>query len=166
MNALRRHSVATAHIAPLVCLYAPGLDEYAFMCGLLHDVGAAMGILALAESFGGRVPSPGETESVLGAVLAVHERCADVIARAWNLPGEVGWVLAHHHGLETGTTMRRSTATICIAEALASELGAPIGDEIQVVGVLQAQEALGLDHHAYAELRKSAAGTLARIGEL
>jgi HD-like signal output (HDOD) protein len=41
LNALRRHCVFTAEAARLVSQRTSGLNDYAFLCGLLHDVGIA-----------------------------------------------------------------------------------------------------------------------------
>ena len=41
MEAVRRHSVACAHVARCIAKLTPVPLEYAFLCGLLHDVGAA-----------------------------------------------------------------------------------------------------------------------------
>ncbi|MCP4036810.1 MAG: HDOD domain-containing protein, partial [bacterium] len=39
MDLLRRHSMMTAHLSKVVCKYTAIEGEYAFMAGLLHDVG-------------------------------------------------------------------------------------------------------------------------------
>ena len=49
MDLLRRHSTMTAHFSKLVCNYSPIEGEFAFMAGLLHDVGIAGTLLALSD---------------------------------------------------------------------------------------------------------------------
>jgi HD-like signal output (HDOD) protein len=163
MHALRRHSIATAHVARLLCRYVPGFDEYAFMCGLLHDVGAAAGILALVDARKGKPRSATADAMVMRAVFEVHESCAEVLAKAWNLPGDVGLVLGHHHRLVIGGYVHPSAASICVADAVATELGFGAGEEIRQDEVLRARRALGLENGPYEVLKGAAAKLLAQI---
>ena len=48
MELLRRHSTMTAHLAKVVCKYSPVEGDFAFMAGLLHDVGIAGTLLVSA----------------------------------------------------------------------------------------------------------------------
>lgn len=50
MTTLMRHSTVTAHVARIACRMTALPDEYAFMCGLLHDAGMAAGLLIFADS--------------------------------------------------------------------------------------------------------------------
>ena len=50
MAALMRHSTVTAHVARIACRMTALPDEYAFMCGLLHDAGMAAGLLIFADA--------------------------------------------------------------------------------------------------------------------
>ncbi|MBW2243877.1 MAG: HDOD domain-containing protein, partial [Deltaproteobacteria bacterium] len=51
MERLRKHSQATAHLCRVVCKYSSSVEaEFAFLCGLLHDVGIAGILLALGET--------------------------------------------------------------------------------------------------------------------
>ncbi len=52
MELLRRHATATAHLSRIVCKYTALEAEFAFMAGLMHDVGIAGTLLVLSDSKG------------------------------------------------------------------------------------------------------------------
>src|SRR5262249_21601994 len=97
MEALRWHSMLTADAARLVCRQTAGLDEYAFLCGLLHDVGSAACILALSELAKGGAKI--ELKDAWPTVLDIHESCSELLARIWQLPPDIALVLRLHHTL-------------------------------------------------------------------
>ena len=49
MERLARHSTATAHIMRAICRRTRVETEFAFLCGLIHDVGFAASLLALSN---------------------------------------------------------------------------------------------------------------------
>ena len=54
MERLRLHSVATAHVARRLAAEVDMPGQDVFLCGLLHDIGIAIALLALSEQ-----PAPG-----------------------------------------------------------------------------------------------------------
>jgi HD-like signal output (HDOD) protein len=56
MDRLRQHSAATGHLCRIVCRQTSLDAEYALLCGLLHDVGIAAVLIALAESSAKKAP--------------------------------------------------------------------------------------------------------------
>jgi HD-like signal output (HDOD) protein len=165
MRLLREHSIATAHLARVVCRYTPAFEEYAFLCGLLHDVGAGAGILALADSLREK-PRPATSDEVVSTVFLVHERCSEMLARAWDLPGDVVLVLGHHHDLTIGGVVHPYAATICIADALANDLGFGSGEDVDAAQVERARMALDIGELAYVELTREAAAAMKRLSDV
>ncbi len=122
MDLLRRHSMVTAHLSKIVCKYTAIEGEYAFMAGLLHDVGVAGTLLALSERKGRNVKPP-DLIAIWPAVDRVHQRAAELMATHWSLPAEIQLVLATHHQVLIDGVAHPLAATICLAEDIAHELG-------------------------------------------
>jgi HD-like signal output (HDOD) protein len=135
LSELMRHSTLTAHVARMACRMTSIPDEYAFMCGLLHDAGIAAGLLIFADpsvtdwkkvSERGALPSFAEVST---ALLAVHEEASASLAQAWQLAPDVAVVLGHHHHFRMGGRVHPLAAAVCVADWVASELGTGVGDE-------------------------------------
>jgi len=131
MTDLMRHSTVAAHAARNACRLTAIPDEYAFLCGLLHDVGMAAGLLIFASPsrVGERQPAPPAFEEVASALEVVHEEASGILAEAWQLHPEVRLVLALHHRLQHGSHIHPLAAVICLADWAASEAGARFGSE-------------------------------------
>lgn len=128
MQALRRHSTATAHIARKLAerLGQPG--ERIYLCGLLHDIGIAACLLVapeLASSDGNGF----SFDELRGPIHAVHEQAADVLGSLWELPDGLRWVLAHHHDFRLSSHVSPIAALVCLASWIAGEAGASSIDE-------------------------------------
>jgi HD-like signal output (HDOD) protein len=140
MAMLMQHSMVTAHVARLACRMTAMPDEYAFMCGLLHDAGMAAGLLIFADSpaprssrdasrpaASNRVPSYAD---VAAALDAVHEEASALLAEAWKLNPDIGVVIgSHHHLRESGGRIHPLAAVVCVSDWIASEVGAGMGTE-------------------------------------
>jgi HD-like signal output (HDOD) protein len=128
MNRLRRHSTATAHVARLVCRHTSLYDEYAFLCGLLHDAGIAASLIALAANRT-RGSSPPPFESVWPAIEEVHEEGGATLCALWRLPSDVGYVVRSHHAPSGKHPVHPLAAAVAIAEEMVSELGFGLAGE-------------------------------------
>lgn len=121
MARLRTHSVAVAHAARALCRYTSLDADHAFLCGLLHDVGIAVGIIAVADKpalFG--KPSRDALAVGLGEV---HEAASGVVAAAWQLGAEVRLVVSrHHHPIMDGFP-HPMIELLSLAERVAAEAG-------------------------------------------
>jgi len=132
MDRVSRHSRRTAYLTQVVCRYAAHDASYAFLCGLLHDVGLAAGLIALGD-----VPRREERPDIaiaLPVLFEMHTELGAQVAQSWQLAPEVVHVIRHHHLLVDGQgQVNRLAAVVCLAEHLANELGE--GGAIAVPGV-------------------------------
>lgn len=120
MERLARHSTATAHLTRLVCRRTAVAAEHAFLCGLLHDVGFAAGLLVLVEDPALRALG---FAALAPALDDVHEEAAGVVARLWELPEELCAFVDTHHALARGGAPSPLHAAVVVAEQLAWEAG-------------------------------------------
>jgi putative nucleotidyltransferase with HDIG domain len=175
MERVSRHSAAVANLSRLVARRGGVEAEYAFLCGLLHDVGVAGVLIALGDATRGRKPP--EVSVIWPAVDRCHEQAAAAMAKLWKLPQEIPQVLGVHHDVRVGGKPHPLAAAICLADELANELGLSIvppedaqglspslrmlashtqADRSQPKTIERAREALRLDAAALAALRAEA----------
>jgi HD-like signal output (HDOD) protein len=121
MARLARHSTATAHVVRAVCRRTLVDAEYAFLCGLLHDVGIAGILLALAEDPRWRGASFEELEPVLDEV---HAEASGILCRLWRLPEAIQAVVSSHHEVTVAGRAEPVRAALVVAEQLVWEAGA------------------------------------------
>lgn len=121
MDNLRRHGTATAYLARAAALFTPVPVEYAFLGGLVHDIGLSAALIVLS----GQPTSGVLVEREIRAVAAVHEELSGLIARLWNLPLDLQIAISQHHNLGDSGEVHPLSAVIFVAEHLALTLGAP-----------------------------------------
>jgi len=121
MERLARHSAAVAHVVRAVCRRTRIEAEFAFLCGLLHDVGFPASLLALSADPEWRSASFEELAPVLDEV---HEEASGVLARLWKLPENIQRIVATHHELAPGGKVEPVNAALIVAEHLVWEAGA------------------------------------------
>ncbi len=182
MERLSRHSSATAHVVRMVCQRTLVDGEYAFLCGLLHDVGFAAACLALAEDPRAR----GLDFDRLGPVLdEVHQEASGFLARAWKLPEAIRETVATHHEVAPGGAVRPVNAALVVAEQLVWEAGLGMlpppedadpmaahlpeppldGIDANWTGAVEeARRALGMDELGLCAARAEAFALLERLG--
>lgn len=121
MARLARHSTATAHVVRAVCNRTRLDAEYAFLCGLLHDVGIAGILLTVSEDPRWR----NVTFEQLAPILhEIHVEASATLTRLWKLPDPLLRVVATHHQLEVHGEAQKVNAALIVAEQLAWEAGA------------------------------------------
>lgn len=126
MQACREHAIRAAHTATILAGEASVESEPAFMAGLLHDVGTAVGLIALADWR--LFPVRHCYEEVQDALLEAHERIGGVVADAWHLPLEVREAIAHHHGAPRGklAAVVEATERVCLGTFRSAEVTASL----------------------------------------
>lgn len=186
MELLRRHATATAHLSRIVCKYTALEAEFAFMAGLMHDVGIAGTLLALSDSKGRR-KSPPDLISIWPAVDRVHQRAGELMARHWELPADIRMAIAAHHQVMIQGHAHPLSSAVAVANELSHELGLGVipkaGDDLSEMSddeadcvrahtsvdrtgdrtLDHAREALGLDDKKSALIREEGAVALAAM---
>jgi HD-like signal output (HDOD) protein len=166
MAKLMRHSTLTAHVARIACRMTSIPDEYAFMCGLFHDAGVAVGLLIFADSH--VTPSPGgasraqppKFDEVAAALYAVHEEASAILAETWRLHADIRVVLGSHHRLLIGGRVHPLAAAVCVSDWIATQVGAGFGDECNEDQTDYAVRSLGFTPATLDELTERARGVL------
>jgi HD-like signal output (HDOD) protein len=152
MESLQRHSVAVAKIAARIAAETSIAEDYAFIAGLLHDVGLAASLVMLAE------PGPAPPLDEIGDDLdAIHEEASGIVATLWKLPSDLQIVIAHHHAPTIGGYDHPAVAVVCLAEFMANDLGfglpAPL-DRASAGVFARSMSAIGLDDAQFRALRE------------
>ncbi len=161
MERLREHSAFTGHVARIVCRYTAIEQEYAFLCGLLHDVGVAGSLIALSEG----VPKQKRPDliAIWPAIDRAHGKAGALMARLWDLPADVELAVEAHHQVLMGGEPHPLAATICIADEVAHELGFGLVESPDDEGDASSLEAACLQSHT--GIDRSLGETLARARE-
>lgn len=88
----RQHAVSVAHATRLVCQYIGLESGYAFVCGLLHDIGRPV-LMEVFQSTQHKLPED-EQESV---TQHIHAYFGAHLAASWGLPKLVLEACRRHH---------------------------------------------------------------------
>lgn len=93
LKALRAHSVAVAHLSRHMCGVLGIPPGYAFLCGLLHDIGSPLLLQMIDEN-----PPPGIGDQEVEILIdLMHPIIGERVATQWNLPPIVSAVARVHH---------------------------------------------------------------------
>lgn len=167
MQSVQLHSRACAYIARTTCEYTGIEGEYAFLCGLLHDVGFAGILIALADD---DTQTPTNVTPLWSSLNAIHESTGGLMARIWDLPTEVLWVISRHHAiLEEEGEILPMIATMELSEEIAEKLGYSIqvGGKILADGPTErsqhrqrARKVLGLNDAQVLQIKQKASSVI------
>ena len=168
MESLKRHSTAVAHVSRVISRYTPFEGEYAFLCGLLHDVGVAGSLIALFES---NPKKPAPLEDVWPAVFAVHAEASKLMVEHWELPVDIALTVGAHHAVKIQGYPHPMAATVYLANHLANQLGfathaggALAMRGVQTVDVEQVMTALSLTERQMALITQESMKELEALG--
>ena len=98
LHSLCRHSIAMGTISQRIAQNTKGDSRFAYLCGLLADLGIAASLLV----FGELPEGPPPLFHLWPAMLEVHEEAAVAVGEAWALPEEVVAVIGAHHDSPSG----------------------------------------------------------------
>jgi HD-like signal output (HDOD) protein len=166
MERLRRHAVATAHLCRTVSRYTPIDGEIAFVAGLLHDVGIAGTLLALADRKKKR-RGPPDLLSIWPAVDRVHAQAGEIMAKHWKLPADLRLALSAHHQVLLGGHPHPLAATVALADELAHAGGVGLVEKEAEDGADDAAAETGTADYlsAHSALDRTTGKTLERARE-
>ncbi len=169
MESLKRHSAAVAHICKIISRYTSLEGEYAFLCGLMHDVGIAGALIALVESTDRRKKPP-SLEDAWPAVDAVHEEASQIMVKQWDLPPDIAYTVGAHHTVLIQGYPHPMAATVRLADEIADGLqfsldsGAGISNNpIQAFTMAQVLETLRLTEKQVDLIKEDAVKKLSEI---
>ncbi|MFT5582985.1 MAG: HD-like signal output (HDOD) protein [Cognaticolwellia sp.] len=163
LDALFSHSMAMATISQRVAQTTKGDARFAYLCGLLADLGIASSLLVFGELPEGAPP----LFSLWPAMLEVHEEAAATVGQAWRLPEEVVAVIGAHHRTPSGPHARLQS-TLAVAEEIAVLLGLHLGCQdpswasfLSEERFTRARDALGVTPSKFEAILDQCAGELA-----
>jgi len=121
MERVRRHSVATAHIGRIIAKHTNQDPHRIYLLGLLHDVGLAAGLITVDKMFvnGKRPP----LHHIWPAIETTHESAGTLLARIWDLPGNLAKLIGQHHHFQATGSDELELATLHLAEAISNRIG-------------------------------------------
>jgi putative nucleotidyltransferase with HDIG domain len=146
MDVLQQHSLLVAQLSRQLSRRTALYDEHSFLCGLLHDVGIAGSLIAIAEGAG--KAGPPSFDLIWPALKEAHAKAGATLARFWQLPAEVAFVLKQHHEFEIQGYAHPTSTVVALADNIATELG--VGpSETGADQVTRALAGLGLSRADY-----------------
>jgi putative nucleotidyltransferase with HDIG domain len=134
MERLQRHSAFTGYVARAIARHAGIPEDYAFLCGLLHDVGWSGALIVASENLR-LAPSADE---LFMAIDRIHAEAGQSMATIWGLAPEIIDVIGLHHKGEGSPLI----SVLCLAEQLAEECGFGLEPAAEAGG-----HTLGLDEN-------------------
>jgi putative nucleotidyltransferase with HDIG domain len=120
------HSLAVAALARELSsiLGLRGMEE-TFLCGLLHDIGQLL-MLRHDQELYSKVDMSNEQrllETEQEIYGYTHAQVGALVARRWNLPDDIGYVINYHHQPSDATKMLAMTRVIDLASQIANFYG-------------------------------------------
>lgn len=146
MKQLRTYSVIVGQICRVIARYLPLDGEDAFMCGLLHRIGFAVGLQ--------KVTPKGDSRTEIWDVLEIsHSVFGKMVCQAWGLKESITTSVAHYGQTIVDGETHLYNAAVLVAEELARrfrfEFRGPVGkDNLRdqmTTGAVTAIELLEID---------------------
>jgi putative nucleotidyltransferase with HDIG domain len=153
-KAFWRHAIGTALCAKMLARQMNRNQDYAFVCGLLHDIGRLVLVTRFPEQYSTVLKRREESDCYVieaeRAVLEVdHTSVGRALAEYWKFPVIMQKAIATHHQPESDG-MGDIPAVVHVAEAIAHALDLSQDDD-DLVPVIseEAWNSLGLDAAAF-----------------
>jgi HD-like signal output (HDOD) protein len=123
---LRRRSIATAVASRAVAKIIGKHTDYAFLSGLLHDVGHLL-ILERASKLGVLTPTVLRNPDLLRVALeqcaAYHNDVGAAVCEAWGLPQAVCHAAWHHHDFRVADHYCMPAHLMAVGDLIADHMG-------------------------------------------
>ncbi|TPV97287.1 MAG: HDOD domain-containing protein [Myxococcales bacterium FL481] len=153
----RLHAVAVGYLAREVFTLLGIGTEYAFLCGLMHDVGRPL----IWQFFEETPPAGASDEDMTMAVEMTHPHVGAAVIDHWRLPALVKEAVRRHHkyrDFDDGTGYAQVGHAVAAAERVAAHVGLADDDRPQPISEAgdQVLGELGLHGDALAPLLQRA----------
>jgi len=124
MTMIWDHSLATAYIARELATLKRSDPEYAFMCGLLHDVGKPLLLSALETIHRKYQDRVYFTKELIDEVMRdFHAQVGGLVARSWNFPEQLHAAIRYHHEFREAGDYQEMAMMMEVANLMAHYLG-------------------------------------------
>jgi HD-like signal output (HDOD) protein len=158
-------------VARSIAKLTPVPLEYAFLCGLLHDVGAAAALHLLGAGGSNLGGKPLDADTLQVVLHKAHAQASQLVARLWQLPADVQVVLAHHHHVMVQGYVHPTAAIIAIAERAIEEESSkrlpPLAwDGTRDAMIAIARDGLGLSQRSLDAIKKETRTLLSKMEQL
>jgi HD-like signal output (HDOD) protein len=171
LERIRRHSTGVAWLSRAVARNTPLEAEHAFLVGLLHHIGLAVGLVGTAEYLRQRRLPVQLTASRWLTVDQLHPALGQRVLESWGVGAPLAFTVGHHHTLMIEAHPHPGVAVLLVAQSLAADHGwhvSPVTEEDDPLGECvgpatgdpfdteRALQALNLTQRHYELLRKDA----------
>ncbi|HYD63089.1 MAG TPA: HDOD domain-containing protein [Noviherbaspirillum sp.] len=152
-----RHAIGTGLCAKMLARQMKLNQDYAFVCGLLHDIGRLVLVTRFPEQYAMAMKYRGEKDCyVIEAERAVlemdHASVGRALADYWKFPLIMQKAIAHHHNPQ-GDDLGDIPAVVHVAEAIAHALDLTQDDDDLVPVVSDdAWKSLGLESSTFRKI--------------
>lgn len=156
------HSIAVAFTAQKLGEIIEADTTYCYICGLLHDIGKPLALLAITdiERMIGEKNFFGE-ELVATICDDMHSHFAELIADKWSLPSLLSQVIINHHKIDeqlktdVKPKLINTLAIVVYADIKVCEFGYGESDPIDQTDLMLCNKILGLESGDMKELDKN-----------
>lgn len=125
-----RHSIVAAEAAKQISRILKVDSSYAYIAGLLHDIGRTFVLMALEEMSKKTGDSSFFHEAILLKLTKdIHVDAGDIISQKWHLPGSIEKSIKYHHNIARAKK-EQIPLIVYVSEKLANYYG--FGDEEKV----------------------------------
>lgn len=155
MEQLSKHSAVTAHLTRFICSASDVPNDYAFLCGLMLDIGVAASLAVIAH----RRRQPPALSQVWAGIDEASPEAGAVVAQAWNLPAQVAEVIRLHRQVVVDGKVHRVAAATALADGFAIEAGYGVAEQRAEDGTRHVEYAarfLNMESKRLDRLRKQA----------
>ena len=139
LDILRQHSILVAYVSQKLCEEIKLDSEYAFLCGLFHDIGQPI-LLSLLPKVAGDQSTSAEQHEL---VDVLHGVAGQRLLSTWNLPELAGIVARRHHSYGSPKKPEgysQMANVIAVADRVAYCVGVgewPLDNELAAVRALE-----------------------------
>lgn len=118
IESLWQHALLSGRLAQEIARARRANVEAAFLCGLLHDIGAPValqGLVDLCKETGFCLVERAMHHTIAG----LHQEIGAILVEGWKLPEWIHTAVLHHHQPENATKHQELVRTTALADVLA-----------------------------------------------